>query len=134
MPDESRYLFNKLNKNLLNYWLPENLAESMLVEQLAFNYWRLKRAFRLETEFLYSTHKQADIANEIYKPAYDQDKSVSIEYLDFDKFDKFSRYIVQIQRSILRILHELERIQARRKGENVPMPTVVDVDIEHSER
>ena len=40
-----------------------------------------------------------------------------------------SRYEAAIERSLFRALHELERLQARRLGADVPPPATVDVDI-----
>lgn len=133
MPDESRYLYNKLNSKLVEVWQPLNLAETMLVEQLCFNYWRLKRGFSLETQFLQKAKKEADGYTTQNKHWGNSTETFAVEYLNFDKFDKFSRYITSIQRQILRILHELERLQAMRKGQNVPLPIAMDVDIERGE-
>ena len=43
------------------------------------------------------------------------------------------RHEVALSRSMLRTLHELERLQARRAGEHVPVPVAVDVDVSLSE-
>jgi hypothetical protein len=42
---------------------------------------------------------------------------------------KLSRYESSIQRNLLRMMHELQRLQAARKGEHVPAPQVVDIDV-----
>ncbi len=39
------------------------------------------------------------------------------------------RHDAQLSRSLLRNMHELERLQARRAGQHVPVPAVVDVDV-----
>lgn len=39
------------------------------------------------------------------------------------------RHEVALSRSMLRMLHELERLQAKRAGEHVPAPAIVDVDV-----
>lgn len=46
-----------------------------------------------------------------------------------DAFSKLSRYETTIERTLYRALHELERLQAVRKGVRVPPPTAVDVDV-----
>lgn len=46
-----------------------------------------------------------------------------------DAFDKLSRYETRIERSLYRALHELQRLQALRRGEPVSSPAVVDVDV-----
>ena len=40
-----------------------------------------------------------------------------------------SRYEVTLERSLYKGLHELQRFQAARRGEAVPLPEAVDVDI-----
>jgi hypothetical protein len=44
-------------------------------------------------------------------------------------FSNLIRYESAASRSLLRMLHELQRIQAMRAGEEVPAPMVVDVDV-----
>ncbi len=48
-------------------------------------------------------------------------------------FKNLERYEAALSRSMLRMLHELERLQAKRLGELVPVPAVVDVDVNLSE-
>jgi hypothetical protein len=51
---------------------------------------------------------------------------------DADKanaFSKLSRYETAIERQLYRALHELERHQAARRGQGVPAPAAVDVDV-----
>ena len=67
MPDESRYMFNKINKTLLAVWQPDNIGETILIEQLAFNHLRLKRAFKLETEILQIADNKAKRSEEMDK-------------------------------------------------------------------
>lgn len=43
--------------------------------------------------------------------------------------DKFIRYESQIERSLYKAMHELQRLQTRRSGQSVPPPVAVDVDI-----
>jgi hypothetical protein len=43
--------------------------------------------------------------------------------------ERLQRYEGQLERSLFRVLHELERIQARRKGEAVIPPVVADVSV-----
>jgi len=43
------------------------------------------------------------------------------------------RHEAAISRSLLKMLHELERLQAKRAGEHVPAPVVVDVDVSLTE-
>ncbi|MGO9603866.1 MAG: hypothetical protein ACLQAT_10790 [Candidatus Binataceae bacterium] len=44
-------------------------------------------------------------------------------------FSNLSRYEVVHFRSMVKAMHELERLQARRAGEHVPAPAVLDVNV-----
>jgi hypothetical protein len=46
-----------------------------------------------------------------------------------DVLSKLSRYEGRIERGLYRALHELQRMQARRRGELVPAPIAVDVNV-----
>lgn len=116
MPDESRYLFNKFNASLIEQWKPRNAIEFMLVEQLAFNYWRLKRAYRLETEQLERAAEEAEKWRTRVHDSKQQEVYIT-EFLNFERFDKFSRYITSIQRQILRNLRELQKLKKGRETE-----------------
>lgn len=42
---------------------------------------------------------------------------------------QLSRYESAMQRNLMRTLHELQRLQAARRGEHVPAPVAVDIDV-----
>ena len=42
-------------------------------------------------------------------------------------FSKLSRYETAVERSLFKALHELQRLQATRKGEGKPLPVAPDV-------
>ena len=48
-------------------------------------------------------------------------------------FSNLDRHEAALSRSVLRTLHELQRLQAARAGVHVPAPAVVDVDVSLSE-
>ncbi len=43
--------------------------------------------------------------------------------------ENLSRYETMIDRQMTRAIHELERMQRIRKGENTPAPLVIDLDV-----
>jgi hypothetical protein len=51
-----------------------------------------------------------------------------------DAFSKLSRYEAGIERSYYRALHELERLQHRRRGGHVPPPLALDVTVSGGNR
>jgi hypothetical protein len=42
---------------------------------------------------------------------------------------RLSRYEVTLDRTLFKSLHELQRLQASRRGESVPLPEALDVTI-----
>src|ERR1035437_480355 len=50
-----------------------------------------------------------------------------------EPFKNLERHEAALSRSMQRTLHELERLQARRDGEHVPVPAVVDVNVDLGE-
>lgn len=48
---------------------------------------------------------------------------------DEGTLDKVSKYESTLERSLFRTLHELERIQAARAGERVPLPAVAEISV-----
>lgn len=48
---------------------------------------------------------------------------------DETTLDKVSRYETTLERSLFRTIHELQRLQAARSGEHVPLPAVVDGEV-----
>jgi hypothetical protein len=44
-------------------------------------------------------------------------------------FAKLPRYETSIERSLFKALHELQRLQAARRGQYVPAPVAVDIDV-----
>jgi hypothetical protein len=46
-----------------------------------------------------------------------------------EPFRNLTRHEAALTRSLLRGMHELERLQAKRAGQHVPVPAIVDVDV-----
>jgi len=110
MEKEDESILLELEKRLRSELKPANEMELLLVDRIAGNTWRLKRALGME--------KHGVITN-----------SGGLMY----DSDKYFRYEIMLERSIFKALHELQRLQADRKGEKVPLPVVVDVDISKEE-
>lgn len=88
---------------------PETEIERILVDRIVSNVWRLKRALAMEN---------GEVLSGTGGLMYDS--------------DKFFRYETMLEKGIYKALHELERIQAKRNGKDVPIPAVVDVNIDSS--
>lgn len=97
----------QLEKHFRNELKPTTELELLLVDRMASNFWRLKRALGMEWGEVISKHG----GGLMYQP------------------EKYFRYEAMLERSIYKALHELQRIQAARMGENPPLPVAIDVDI-----
>ena len=78
-----------------------------------------------------SAHAAAEADRDRAKAARDRE-TLAIAFTKAEKHNglsKLSRYDVAHERSFYRALHELERVQARRNGRQVPPPAVVDIDV-----
>ncbi|MDP3296845.1 MAG: hypothetical protein Q8N09_04505 [Thermodesulfovibrionia bacterium] len=109
MKGEDEKTLLELEKRLRNELKPATEIELLLVDRIAANIWRLKRALGFEEDEVISEY-EGELG------------------LKGDA-DLFFRYEIMLERSIYKALHELQRIQATRMGEKPPLPVVVDVDI-----
>ncbi len=101
---------------------PVGELEIILVDRLISCTWRLRRVLKAETEFL--ENEQGDVIG--------RSGDLSLSFTNVSNLDvcsKLSRYETSLERGFYRALHELERLQARRAGRNVPLPVAVDVDL-----
>jgi len=99
----------ELGKKLRTELKPETEIELLLVDRIASNIWRLKRALGFEeNDVLYEFNGKFGLKNDA---------------------DLFFRYEIMLERSIYKALHELQRIQASRAGEKPPAPIAIDVDV-----
>lgn len=101
----------ELEKRLRAELAPATEIELLLVDKIASNIWRLKRALSFEKD---------DV---IFTSSFDGTVGLKADA------DRFFRYETMLERGIYKALHELERIQAKRNGEKVPPPIALDIDI-----
>lgn len=100
---------------------PVGEVEALLVDRIIASAWRLRRLvkvevgiFRREMEGMFGERGDVGLA-------FIRDGNGA------DAFSKLSRYESAIERSMYRALHELQRLQAERSGQNVTLPVVVEV-------
>lgn len=105
--DEEELLL--LTKRIRSEIKPETEIERLLTDRIVANVWRLKRALGMEDGEVISTGGG----------------------LMYDS-DRFFRYETMLEKSLYKALHELERVQAKRNGKDVPLPAVVDVNLDSS--
>jgi hypothetical protein len=103
-----------LNEQIKLELKPETKMERLLVDRVVSNTWRLNRALEMEEgEVIVSGGGM--LGGGLMSDC-----------------DKFFRYETMLEKSIYKALHELERLQAKRNGQDVPLPVMVEVSMDSS--
>lgn len=127
LKDEDESKLEALGKGIREALKPANALEHMLVERIITNLWRLKRAVRIEKEMIENSVGKKDYLIKI------KERTLGYVYqwdlAEKSAFLPFLRYESSIERALYKALHELERLQAIRKGEKIPKPIAVDVSV-----
>lgn len=132
-------LYPDILKDLVTELTPIGFIENMLVERISMGYLRLFRVAKVEKEYMESILNpritenpimdslMGDLGTEkVVKEGYHPKVKIeSVEQLD----KTILRYETAIERSIYKALHELQRLQAARQGQKVPVPLAVDVEV-----
>jgi hypothetical protein len=120
--------FEAFRDDILESLCPQGAIEEQLAEHIVLCWWRLRRVSRMEADIVAEEHRDADEfnANSI-GTGNTRGAGFVAAKLIAEPFQNLSRYETTIERSLQRALHELERWQARRKGEAVMAPIAVDV-------
>lgn len=119
-------------KQLLASYEPEGFMECLLVERIADYCLMLARARKAEWEFM-RTRLNPPISDRFGLIDYDEDsyrptmKQEDVTYL----VTVYLRYQTTIENRIYKAMHELERLQRMRKGEDIPSPLAVEVNQEN---
>jgi hypothetical protein len=135
--------WDRFREGIIASYAPEGAHEADLAEEIASLRWRKKRAVRYETEM--TAHFLDDIPDDLAIAADYAAAKLKIparESITMDKIDKLvstrllpskdvmemvMRYEAHLHRMYIQTHHELETIQARRKGERVSSLTRIDV-------
>jgi hypothetical protein len=99
---------------------PADAVEDQLVERIALCAWRLRRIYRAEADIM-ECWRKADIG-----VREDIDIAAAFDS-DPNEMSALSRYEASLDRSLNRAYVQLERRQARRRGEAVSAPIAVSV-------
>lgn len=116
---------------------PEGDLEEALAERIASLFWRLRRVTRYEVAVTLSQLEETESdlaiadaygAGTISKgefPAIDPERVARAQETRIlpyaDDLDKIMRYEAHLHRQCLQALHEIEALQARRRGEQTPL-------------
>lgn len=122
-----------LTENINEALNPIGPMEKLLVDRIISNVWRLRRAIVVETKTMEWYQNDFDM----FPMGENEDQQTRKRIRNMvsnDNIDNILRYETTIERSIFRALHELERLQAKRSGKDIPVPSVVDVNLDSSFR
>ncbi len=126
LADDDPKVLEELARGVRDALLPTGQIEEILVDRIISNVWRLRRALRVEQGTMQWFIEGVDEGISFGNRSKDIEKLK--DTLDNDAVEKIIRYENSIERSIFKALHELERMQARRSGKDIPLPIPVDVD------
>lgn len=128
---ESQVEYDAFHADVFKHCQPVGWLEELWVEKIAVLSWRLRRLIRCETgqidralaEHSYDLQqsKADDLAEPEFAPSSSPEMDAMTDHLflpEKDELDKLLRYEAMIDRQLNHAFAELERIQARRKGES----------------
>lgn len=125
---EKQAALNELRAQLITKFQPQGALEEVLVERIVSSLWRLKRAIRVETQFIQAEINYCGL-DFVVDEARSWNKVVTEQLGEGKGWLNLMRYETTIERQMYKAMHELERLQMARLGAIVPAPLAVDVDV-----
>ncbi len=125
----------ELFKSITDELVPQGAMEGFLVDRLVADMWRMRRALAAERsngETAKEKMRSDMFGSSSYGSKEGHEYAIDASPLTHYNSEKILRYVAAIERSFFRTLHELQRIQAARKGEMIPAPLAIDVNMDHS--
>lgn len=115
---------------------PQSTIEEILIERMSIWYVRIQRAVKAEAEQMKKIHDPEIVKGgleleDFGKTVVHQGYQPKVAQEHIDALEKtYLRYEGLLERNFYKALHELQRVQAVRRGDVVPHSLAVDVDIE----
>jgi hypothetical protein len=133
--DYENEFYENLMDRLHDEFQPHGVLEKLLVDRIGVCYLRLFRAAKAENEFMRATLDPRIVEARSLFPDMTSEEIVKSEgyspKVDREAVDKLSavylRYEITIENRLYKALHELQRIQAIRKG--LPNPGAIVLDV-----
>jgi hypothetical protein len=132
---EDAAVFDSLRLGMVESFHPLGPFEEVLVGRLASLWWRLQRVGRAEQEGFKVAMEIMATGGEQVTRKFMCSLPVHVAFSSWGSspgqghVERLLRYEGQLERSFFSLLHELERMQARRQGHTVPLPGVADVNL-----
>lgn len=129
-PDETARDFDAFAGELVESLEPVGALEAHLVERVILSAWRARRIARLEAGLFVCERENGSQ----FPSPYEGHSARAVEAMALrgsrvDHLATLTRYEAALERSLFKALHELERAQAKRRGESVPVPATLDVSV-----
>src|SRR6185369_573860 len=130
-PGEDPADYDELLQGLEQSWSPANTQESLLVEQIAQNAWRLMRVRRMEAatfeRWMPSLQQQTQPPQPagrdgitVTRAPENHDHAMVVAFEKFNKaFDNLRRYTTPIERAYHNAIAELTKLQKQRKIQEI---------------
>lgn len=113
-------MFGNLIAELTDYFQPVGIMETILLERIALAYLKLFRIARAEREYVDSA-----LTGIMSSLALEEKMGVSTMR---DLGGLYLRYETTAENRLHKNIHELQRLQATRKGQSVSLPVAVDIN------
>ena len=130
---EDATALEELRVALMEEMAPVGTLEHIFVERMVTDVWRMRRALTVESAngfVAQESAKNEDLRDLLNGSRQGSEAAVITSPITHHATEKILRYFTTIERSFLRNLHELQRLQAGRKGEVMQLPVAVDVTME----
>ncbi len=114
--DEEEEDFRRFHRELMRVLRPKGAMKAQLFERAVICAWRLRRVYRIETGLFGKARKSWTSGGPTM--AIDIDTVYTRLSSQRDDLAKLSRYEASMERSLRRALLDLERRQARRRGDD----------------
>jgi len=132
--DETPEAFEAFRDAMISRLEPEGQVETVLAERAVSAAWRLRRSDRFEglliTDEMHDIEHGVDFEQLMHGRSIERDPMARAISKLFGRgmYEQLSRYETRIQRGMYKAMHELQRLQGRRRGEPVPPPIAVDLN------
>ena len=160
LPDEDPGEFEDFRRRLTEDLKPTGELETVFAERIMLGAWRLRRVVRLEAAVIRAQESELqafpDLATRMAaasrvsdmpsaaaqaSPQLDEQARSELNVYTAmvrdangtNQLERLRRYETTIEKSLLSSIHELERLQGRRRGEAVDTPRVIDVNVSRNE-
>jgi len=160
LPDEDPAEFEEFQRRLIADLRPIGELETVFAERIMLGAWRLRRVVRLEAAVIRSQESELQAFPDLaalmtaasrvpdapgagVRASSETDGQARSELNVYtamvrdangtNQLERLRRYETTIEKSLLSSIHELERLQGRRRGEAVDTPRVIDVNVSRNE-